>query len=264
MPAIAAHYQFGQLVLEQGSRNLRGLTQEHLPMFHLGAQGPDLLFYHRPYQANPVAELGSAMHRDSGGQFFKGIWDDRGQWRDEGWAYLLGLCCHYALDRACHPYVDSHAPNGIAHQVLESELDWLVIQAYGLEARREKMVAAKGISVAALAQIYPQVKPGALRRSVKTIEQANRLLNRRGLVTWIEGVLGKQGKFSSLCLPDEVPSTSPAHGLMPLLEGAVSDGVALTNLVLEVGTTAEALQMAMRENFGGVLCESRPEAGKGP
>ena len=138
MPAIYTHVRFGEKVLEVLPAHLAALAEKHKECFYLGTQGPDLLFYHKPFQGkdkNPARKKGWDLHAVAPEGFFlngaKHLLGDKQNYDDEGSfcptsaeaAYLLGFLCHFTLDFTTHPYIDENSINGLSHGKIESELD---------------------------------------------------------------------------------------------------------------------------------------------
>ena len=70
MPSTYAHRRFGADVLVQLPRELREKITPYRPLYDMGLHGPDLMFYYRALQSNPVNRLGNAMHDEPGRKFF--------------------------------------------------------------------------------------------------------------------------------------------------------------------------------------------------
>ena len=105
MPSTYAHRRFGADVLVQLPRELREKITPYRPLYDMGLHGPDLMFYYRALQSNPVNRLGNAMHEQPGRVFFtraRGV-VNKAKNRDAALAYVLGFLCHFALDSTCHP-----------------------------------------------------------------------------------------------------------------------------------------------------------------
>ena len=66
MPSTYAHRRFGADVLVQLPRELREKITPYRPLYDMGLHGPDLMFYYRALQSNPVNRLGNAMHEQPG------------------------------------------------------------------------------------------------------------------------------------------------------------------------------------------------------
>lgn len=126
MPAIYAHDKFGKLVSEQLQGELKNVIETYYPQFRIGLQGPDPLFYHRPYLPDEATKEGSFIHRQPCSDFLKNaIHVIRREGIDSGeYAYLLGFICHFTLDSECHPYIDSYIQQRkVGHIELESEFE---------------------------------------------------------------------------------------------------------------------------------------------
>ncbi len=251
MPAAGAHYQFGQLVLAQLDLCHCSCLPQYKNMFDLGCQGPDLLFFYRPYHKNMVACLGGALHRDSGAALFAPLVERRKMWTAPLTAYLLGVCCHYALDSACHPLIDQLAPSSTQHRVLEAALDRLVFDQYGIYAPRQELLPKK-VDLSALQTSYPQLNPSILKESACSIRWYNHLLEHPKLVISLEKLLGKQGAFSSMCVPESVEADDTARQVLPLFEGAIPHALRLIALLLDQDSTEALLYREMEKNFEGV------------
>ena len=143
MPTTYAHYRFGRSVYKRLPQNIQDIIRSHGGLYNIGLHGPDLLFYYRVFQKNPVNQTGFAMHDRPGMEFFRqtaSVVYGPGQKarhsarrrKDSSvpfaascrYAYLFGFLCHFALDSRCHPYVERIVQEtGISHSELEAELD---------------------------------------------------------------------------------------------------------------------------------------------
>ncbi len=70
--------------------------------------------------------LANPVNRDESGRFAP---------RSPEAAYVLGFLCHFTLDAACHPFIDSQAVDGLSHGKIESELDKRQMQRSGMPPR---------------------------------------------------------------------------------------------------------------------------------
>ena len=107
MPAIYAHDRFGREVASKLSGEIKEIIKRYYTQFQIGLQGPDILFFYRPFYINAVAKYGIHLHHISAYPFFEHavkVVKKRGR-NSREYAYLLGFICHYALDSECHPYV---------------------------------------------------------------------------------------------------------------------------------------------------------------
>ena len=116
MPGFITHSLFARDVFE--NLNYDGLQNDisdRMPLFYLGAQGPDIFFY---YKAVPwvkydgVEKLGFIMHDSKTGDFFVESLTyirnlkkkDHEKYLDL-LVYITGYLCHFALDLTAHPYI---------------------------------------------------------------------------------------------------------------------------------------------------------------
>lgn len=108
MPAFSTHYLFAKEMMED-LRNEADFPLNKVAVF-IGAQGPDIFFFHRalPWQkGKSLRKAGSAMHRAKCGDIIDCFKLYCGLGGDSGIAksYVYGFILHYALDRICHPYI---------------------------------------------------------------------------------------------------------------------------------------------------------------
>lgn len=126
MPSTYAHRRFGADVLALLPEELRKTLEQHRELYDMGLHGPDLLFYYKALQSNPVNRLGNAMHDRKGEVFFtraRTVMENEPD-KKAALAYALGFVCHFALDSTCHPYVEQYVrESGVSHCEIETELD---------------------------------------------------------------------------------------------------------------------------------------------
>ena len=103
MPDTTAHHYFGQQVFKALPADVQALLSAHKSVFDLGLQGPDLLFYYKPFLNNQIRELGVQIHWHSArGRMAAAAARLRERADDAALCYLLGYACHHALDSAFH------------------------------------------------------------------------------------------------------------------------------------------------------------------
>ena len=136
MPSTYAHRRFGADVLVQLPRELREKITPYRPLYDMGLHGPDLMFYYRALQSNPVNRLGNAMHEQPGRVFFtraRGVVNTAHN-KNAALAYALGFVCHFALDSTCHPYVERYTrESGVSHCEIETEFDNMLLRRDGYD-----------------------------------------------------------------------------------------------------------------------------------
>ena len=110
MPAFCTHYLFGEdfivdLPIEQKHNiNFRN-------SFFYGVQGPDFLLFHRALptmMGKSLRRFSTRMHTDPPAKLFAVLQKLQRLNPDNDFVngYVAGFVCHYALDRAAHPYIN--------------------------------------------------------------------------------------------------------------------------------------------------------------
>ena len=236
MPGIIAHDAFGREVYGQ-LHPLIGGSRDEAEAFLLGNQGPDALFfaYLRP-RLHAAFGLGSELHRTDPARLlpaFRGAARrlPTAAGRAVGRAYVLGLACHYLLDRTVHPLViaqerafceagveglderDGHE----VHATIETELDELVCWVRRgttiaklrpdrdiLRGRDEMLAVASALYQAVAAELLGRpIPPDAFAASVRQWRRAARLLysptgtKRRGLGA-VESLLRRHSMLAAM------------------------------------------------------------------
>lgn len=179
MPACYAHYRFGKLLLNRLPQEYKRPVRNFPQLFLAGLQGPDPFFYHNPLIKDKVVKLGSAIHRQSGKEFFRNACAAVNS--EAAMAYLLGLLGHYSLDSLAHPYVQSQTAEGkISHTELESEFERFLLKLDGHDAphtvnRGEHLHLTPGECETAAA-FYPGLKPLEMQGSIRKMANFLKLL----------------------------------------------------------------------------------------
>ena len=131
MPASYAHYRFGKMLLPELPADARQCISRFRRMYDMGLQGPDFFFFHNPLIKSTIGALGYSYHRQTGREFFSHAVSAAAS--EAATAYLYGVLGHYALDTACHSYVNRMVETGEAsHVLLESEFDRFLMAADGI------------------------------------------------------------------------------------------------------------------------------------
>ena len=109
MPACITHYQFALRVMSK--LNKSGIKIPDADMVLIGAQGPDIFYFHRvlPWEfGKSHADIGIKLHRGSPARLFESfrkVLNSQKSKHDAVLSYIMGFFCHYAIDRAAHPYI---------------------------------------------------------------------------------------------------------------------------------------------------------------
>lgn len=142
MPSTYAHYEFGRRVLAMYPAPLAERVRAAEDLFYIGLHGPDLFFYYKPLQVNPVNQKGFAMHGRPASEFFgrgKEVYlssEDRAA----SFAYLMGFLAHFSLDSACHSYIENKIRlSGVRHTEIESEFDRTLLLEAGKDPLRARL-----------------------------------------------------------------------------------------------------------------------------
>jgi hypothetical protein len=92
-----------------------------------------------------------------------------------GLAYIFGFICHFVLDSACHPVIQSVIEDyGVSHAEIEAEFDRHVLKSIQLSPDRfsPKPLIPAGAQVSETASLfYPGVVPKQLERSIGTMKR---------------------------------------------------------------------------------------------
>lgn len=126
MPSLYAHHTFGRNVFQGLPEHLKSVIRKYPDAFKAGLQGPDFLFFYRPFFRCHTNKLGHAQHRKPFDEFLSQIRPTiQRKGRNCGeYAYLLGFICHFMLDSESHSFVIPKAKEpGYNHLVMEIEFD---------------------------------------------------------------------------------------------------------------------------------------------
>jgi len=133
MPNYFAHLVFGAKVLKELPEEMAGSFRRDRAAFNLGCLGPDPLFFYHPALPNQCRREGMRMHKRSALPVFRRLAHAVGEGVPQADSYAAGFICHFALDAACHTFIDKLVNAGkVAHLALEAELDRRLIERRGL------------------------------------------------------------------------------------------------------------------------------------
>ena len=178
MPAFYAHKLFSERVFACLPLSLQKDFAPNKIAFFLGAESPDLLFYHKPLTKNAIRQKGSDLHHVSAKPFFVHCAEIIGgtveKTQSVDAAYVAGCICHFMLDNACHPHVYKLEDTGVSHGLIESEFDKYLKRQQGKRVHKN---AAKGLTgkhgiAPAIARVL-QVEVQEVQRAIKTMKRIN-------------------------------------------------------------------------------------------
>ncbi len=174
MPTTYAHYRFGCDALAAMPEDIQMIIKQHRQIFDFGVHGPDLLFYNKPFNLNRINQIGYSSHERTGTAFFtqaaKAVKSAADQ--DAALSYILGVLCHFALDRECHPYVAEKEQTGASHSEIESSFDRYLMEKDGLDPLRHKVtrhLLPSQLSALVIADFYPPLTPRDIYHTEKAM-----------------------------------------------------------------------------------------------
>lgn len=187
MPSFYAHERFGRAVAPQLSEQLRQTIADYAPCFQIGLQGPDVLFYYRPWRlGNRVAAYGVRLHKESARPFLmqaQQVIAREGR-ESRAYAYLLGFLCHYVLDSECHPYVNATMrKTGAGHLMIEAEFDKYLLRKDGKEPLSWPVadhIPTDQETKETLALFYPDITAHEAEAALSDFQKIKRLLTAPG------------------------------------------------------------------------------------
>ncbi len=126
MPSFYTHNAFGRDVYSELPKELKAVVRKYPKAFKAGLQGPDFLFFYRPFLKSTTNRLGYNQHGQPFIDFLtriRPIFHSKGKDCGE-YAYMLGFICHFILDSESHTYIYEKVKEpGYNHLVMEIELD---------------------------------------------------------------------------------------------------------------------------------------------
>lgn len=201
MPNYFAHLEFGRRVLDSLPIPLRKSIEVEKDAFILGLYGPDPLFFS---PRRRVRQLGCSLHR----QAVRPVAERLRQAIEEdvplSQGYAAGFLCHFALDSACHPYVDTMSSAGlVTHGQIEAELDRLLMLRVGLNPMEDTPIPPIPV-MPELEQVirtaYPGLSPRQFQTGYEMFGRASRLLTLAG-GTGLRNLTDRLARRYPVCAP---------------------------------------------------------------
>lgn len=187
MPALYAHNRFGEDVLATMPPALKGFFEKYTEAFHLGLQGPDILFYYKPLTKNTIKKYGMALHHETGRGFYleaaERIFNDEKNKTEDGTffpdtayaAYIGGMICHFTLDCSLHGLINEKTTEKTTHGKIESEFDKYLMRMDSKAIRgvnNAGHLTDKNGTAEACAEAY-DIDLTEIKRCIKTIRRIN-------------------------------------------------------------------------------------------
>lgn len=231
MPALAAHYYFGQEVLKLLHPALQHLLDIHRDAFNVGLQGPDILFNYRPLTRNKVNKLGSRLHGTRAAHFLKSAIYTIDKTKDEyACAYLMGMICHFTLDKQCHLYIDTVAVAFKDHILLESAFECKILSMVGenpLTFKRYALIKGNSNLYEMLPRLYTELTRNQLKGAVCGMRRYERLFysptgRKLRFLRFIEKCFTGSTDFSGMALTKELnPDSEQTDKILALYHEAI-------------------------------------------
>ncbi len=211
MPAVYAHDTFGKIVYKELEGEILRLVQKYQEYFRIGLQGPDILFFYRPFCSNLVNATGHRIHEEIADGFFEHAREVVAVHGKDSphCAYILGVICHFMLDSECHGCVgEMMKKTRISHNEIETEFERYLMLRAGQEPRKVRLDGRIPTDEAAawvMSEFYEGITPAEMRRSLKSMKQVKRLLHveSRGKEKLVDGLLrqaDREGKLDGILM----------------------------------------------------------------
>ena len=232
-------------------------------LFDIGLHGPDILFYYKVLKADPVNLTGFRQHALPGIDFFgpaKATFKSAAD-REGAHAYLLGFLCHFALDAACHGYIENKiAVSHVTHTEIESEFDRFLLEQQGIEpltARLTDHIRPTAENAAVIAPFWEGVNAKQVYRALRSMVFYNSLLRaphepKRFLVNLVLRLSGNYPEMHGMMIAKK-PIAACADSnlrLAKLFVRAQSDCLALTDNFEKYLRGEDDLSDAFLRTFG--------------
>ena len=194
MPSTYAHLTFGLEVLDRYPEDRREIVWANMDLFLIGLHGPDILFYYKPLHSNPISAIGFGQHDKPAKEFFgpaaELVRNSPEELRAAQQAYLLGFLCHFALDQACHGYIENKIHlSGVSHAEIEMEFDRQLLTDRGLDPFHQSLtyhIRPTVQSCQVIAPFFPPVTAKQVEKSLKSMIRSVKLLQApHGWQRWV-------------------------------------------------------------------------------
>ena len=224
MPATYAHYRFGCQMLGTMPADMCRTAKRFRRLYDVGLHGPDLFFFYRPGIPAKLRVLGHKFHIQTGREIYSRVCRSlRMEPSEAAQAYLYGVLCHYALDAACHPYVEEQAREGlVTHTRIETEFDAFLFELDGkrTSAQRDlsRHIRLTPGECETVARFYPGTEGRQIASCVKSMATIRKLLalpegDPRKLVS---GVMSAASQEFSQMISGPVPDVRCEEMMQPL------------------------------------------------
>lgn len=180
MPDFYAHYVHGQRVFSLlPEETADAISNKNL--YNLGLQGPDFLYFHKPFKknGNEVLQLATDIHNKNCTDVLDAVLNKiKIEPNTDEFSYMMGFVGHFGLDSCCHPYVNAMVTDMHRdHAEIEMEFEKFLLEKANLPPLRYKAHEYIDISEAeaeAVTNIYrcllPSIRAEDILRSFRTFK----------------------------------------------------------------------------------------------
>lgn len=215
MPAFATHYFYAKDIYDGLDEETKARIKLYRRFYDLGAQGPDIFFYYKPYKKNNISEYGVSLHKKQAKRFIEEAIPRIKEYDDEAaLMYLLGYVSHFTLDTSFHPFINKEYTSFNEHMLFETELDRFIISDRSKIAphkfRRYFLIDSRTKYASQLHLIYPTISGKVLDEVVyqthfymKKLYSPHKIKN--NILSFICKVF-KKDNFSNLIIKKEPKS----------------------------------------------------------
>lgn len=213
MPSAYAHYRLGFRTLATLPPEAASLIRRSRQMFDLGLHGPDFLFYYDPFVSHRLYRLGSAIHNQTGREFFGRAARLLKLQPDEGAeSYLFGVLAHFALDSVCHPFVEEKTGENGGHIEIETEFDRYLLTVDGRPKPHEERIyrhirLENKADAARIARFYPGVTQAQTRTAFSNMAWMGAMLTSPNAA--VRGIIGSGRLGSTVSESLMMPAPNP-------------------------------------------------------
>lgn len=245
MPAIAAHYYYGQDIYKRLPEDIKAIVNVNKQAFDIGLQGADIFFYYQPLRRHVVNIYGHVLHSKSAKDFFEHAVEYlKGSEDLSAFSYLIGYACHFALDSECHGVINQLAPSVTEHLMLETELDRLAlldrVKLPPEEVRRYEYINATDETVVAMTNVFEGRTFEEIRDSLESMRFYSKIIHspkgiKQGLLSKLERFVSKSGNFTCLSMTKKpyVQSVELAKKIYTMWDEALEVGLNLIDNLYE-------------------------------
>ena len=240
MASFYTHAYFGELVEKQLPSHIGEIVKKYPELYYIGLQGPDILFFYRGYYSNKITKIGFGQHKKPGKEFFIPALEILRTCRNQeaGLSYLAGFICHFTLDSAVHPYIDTvEKEKGLSHAEIEAETDRYLMIQENLDYLRyvgADQVVCSSENAEIISWFWKDISAKEIKVALQYMKRINRLFCAPGKIKRhiVYGGLRIIGQYNSLkgmiinYNENELCKENTEH-IVSLCHDAVMDAVAL-------------------------------------